>query len=87
MVKLGTNKKHFNGVSTLLIMCFFFFFVCYISDIDECTWGLDDCSAWANCQNTQGSFVCLCREGFLSDNGAHGRSCEGRLSNILLSLS
>ena len=39
--------------------------------------GQDDCSALADCQNTEGSFACLCKHGFL-DDGARGRQCEGK---------
>ena len=45
--------------------------------------GQDDCSALADCQNTEGSFVCLCKDGFL-DDGARGRQCEGRNINYFI---
>ena len=33
-----------------------------ISDIDECTGGIDNCEQI--CTNTQGSFDCTCRSGY-----------------------
>ena len=59
----------------------------FFLDLDECTWGLDDCSALADCQNTEGSFVCLCKDGFLDDNGHKGRQCEGREMSQMLGCS
>lgn len=34
------------------------------SDIDECMLGLDNCSAFATCENTEGLFSCTCDDGF-----------------------
>lgn len=38
------------------------------TDIDECTDGSNNCSANAQCTNTQGGFTCACNAGF-SGNG------------------
>ena len=43
------------------------------TDIDECATDRDDCSTNANCINTQGSFQCICRDGFEGD----GKICRG----------
>ena len=40
-------------------------------DIDECTSQLDNCNMNAECVNTMGSFICICRGGFSGD----GVSC------------
>jgi hypothetical protein len=40
-------------------------------DIDECECGLDDCDENANCTNTEGSYICTCREGYCGN----GRNC------------
>ena len=44
-----------------------------IADVDECARGTDDCAPNAECGNTQGSFQCVCREGF----EGNGRTCRG----------
>ncbi|XP_033642813.1 uncharacterized protein LOC117302931 isoform X2 [Asterias rubens] len=36
-------------------------------DIDECTLGLDTCSASAACSNTIGSYTCACLDGYRGD--------------------
>ncbi|CAI8055637.1 Deleted in malignant brain tumors 1 protein [Geodia barretti] len=33
-------------------------------DIDECELGLDDCDENADCINTEGCYMCICREGY-----------------------
>lgn len=45
-----------------------------LTDIDECERRLDNCDSNAECTNTNGSFFCMCREGFLGD----GLSCTGK---------
>ena len=60
-----------------------FFFFCYFkqlsflsTDIDECGLGLDDCHTNATCNNTVGSYICICDTGFIGD----GRVCTGTMS-------
>ena len=45
----------------------------FIADINECKAGNHNCAANANCQNTEGSFVCTCKPGYSGD----GVSCTG----------
>ncbi|XP_034035012.1 mucin-5AC [Thalassophryne amazonica] len=48
-----------------------------ITDFDECATGENDCSEWANCSNTWGSYTCSCLEGFIENNSERpGRACE-----------
>lgn len=39
-------------------------------DVDECGLGLHDCHKEAKCTNTQGSYSCQCKRGFIGD-GKH----------------
>ena len=50
----------------------------YVSDIDECSRSTADCVALSNCSNTNGSYVCVCIDGYEwnSDN----TNCQGCLS-------
>ena len=43
-----------------------------IVDIDECELGAHDCDENAQCENTNGGFICVCNQGYF-DNG--GRCC------------
>ena len=43
-----------------------------ISDIDECS-EYNDCHSHADCENTEGSYTCSCRNGFFGD----GKNCTG----------
>ena len=52
-----------------LVICVFF-----CSDINECARGLYKCSPDAFCNNTKGSYNCLCKHGFTGN----GRECKGR---------
>ena len=51
------------------------FVVCYYSDVDECALELDGCNGNATCLNTNGSFECLCDNGYDGD----GFLCTGLL--------
>ena len=45
----------------------------FLSDIDECVDTYHGCHH--SCQNTNGSYVCTCYDGFIL--AEDGRSCEG----------
>ena len=42
-------------------------------DIDECSSG-HQCDSSATCYNTDGSYTCICNNGYTGD----GRSCRGK---------
>lgn len=44
-----------------------------MTDKDECEEGTHDCSANADCVNTEGSYSCKCLPGFTGD----GKQCTG----------
>lgn len=43
-----------------------------ITDIDECAMGTHDCHPMAFCNNTPGSFICICPTGYQGN----GRKCS-----------
>lgn len=47
----------------------------FLTDIDECKEEADIC-ALGTCSNTEGSFACLCPEGFIVSTT--GRRCQGK---------
>ena len=42
-------------------------------DINECSDGNHVCDVNSNCNNTDGSHICTCKEGYTGD----GQSCQG----------
>ena len=52
----------------------------YISDIDECSAEYSTkCDTNADCNNTQGSYTCKCREGYFGD----GEICSGKQFKLI----
>ena len=45
----------------------------FVLDLDECCASVHHCDVNANCQNTPGSYLCSCKNGFIGD----GRTCTG----------
>ena len=60
------------------LLCIFVCIIHSLTDIDECAEGTHNCSQFADCANTIGSYVCSCLEGFLDEG--RGFVCTGRLS-------
>ncbi|XP_051763823.1 uromodulin-like 1 isoform X1 [Ctenopharyngodon idella] len=49
----------------------------YIGDLNECLAHEADCSPWASCENTVGSYICACWSGYDDQNPSRpGRSCS-----------
>ena len=48
-------------------------------DIDECLNRSHACDVNANCTNTDGSYNCTCKEGYIGD----GQSCQGILDQTV----
>ena len=44
-----------------------------LTDINECEVGEDNCHTFASCNDTDGSYYCLCNKGFSGD----GLTCTG----------
>uniref|UniRef100_A0A3Q3IJ82 EGF-like domain-containing protein n=1 Tax=Monopterus albus TaxID=43700 RepID=A0A3Q3IJ82_MONAL len=50
----------------------------FFVDLNECAPGTNDCSQWATCNNTWGSYTCACLDGYTDKNPERpGRFCEG----------
>ncbi len=52
-----------------------------MTDIDECSIGIDNCDVNAQCSNTPGSFTCLCKPGYTGV----GFNCFGKTYIIVIS--
>ena len=50
------------------------FFSVWKSDIDECSENTSLCDENASCNNTDGSYSCICKQGFTGD----GSTCNGK---------
>ena len=68
-------------VTKFFVVNFFTYTLFAFVDIDECNNGNHVCDVNARCTNTNGSYNCTCKEGFIGD----GRSCSGILNTVLLS--
>ncbi|XP_071795600.1 uncharacterized protein [Asterias amurensis] len=76
---LGCDQNCFNLLQTFNCSCNSGFSL-YIDgrrciDVDECNLQSDDCSPDAVCNNTVGSYECICNPGYTDDNG-DGRVCS-----------
>ncbi|KAG7322712.1 hypothetical protein KOW79_014058 [Hemibagrus wyckioides] len=48
-----------------------------ITDVNECALGEVDCSPWAKCEDTFGSYTCVCHYGYSDANPERpGRTCQ-----------
>ena len=52
----------------------------FLSDIDECALNTDNCNSNANCTNTDGTYNCTCKKGYLGD----GSNCTSKKISFIL---
>ena len=56
---------------------------CSCTDIDECQLATPPCEQL--CNNTEGSYLCACKDGYqLEDDG---RTCEGECTDTMVNVS
>ncbi|XP_051903713.1 uromodulin-like 1 isoform X2 [Hippocampus zosterae] len=56
-----------------------------ITDFDECVPAENDCSQWATCTNTWGSYTCSCLDGFMDTEPQRpGRTCQATMETTTL---
>ena len=68
-----TYKQKTLHVCHLYALIIFIVVLCVTLDVDECKVSESFCDVNADCNNTRGSYRCLCKPGFTGD----GKSCSG----------
>ena len=58
--------------------------ICIPIDINECSEGSSNCTIDSICVNTEGSYDCVCSEGYSGDGRQDGDGCQG---NIFISIA
>ena len=53
-------------------------------DINECSDGSSNCTTDSTCLNTQGSYSCICPEGYSGDGRQDGDGCRGTFMVIII---
>lgn len=56
------------------IIIFLYIYICLRSDINECSAVSNPCDEKADCGNSEGSYSCVCKQGFTGN----GTACEGK---------
>ena len=77
MVIFATSLKRFKKNKTVRTNSTFCF-VPLTSDIDECSADSSPCDENADCTNSDGSYSCTCKQGFIGD----GSLCDGLLKQL-----
>ena len=74
-MKFPTNKKNLKQKQKFdVCLCQVTFFnSSLLTDVNECSDGNHVCDVNSNCNNTDGSHICTCKEGYTGD----GQSCQG----------
>ena len=76
--KRGTSFK-FSTVLFIIIQSFFLISnISICPDIDECSAFSSICDINAICRNSEGSYLCSCKEGFAGDD----KACKGKANNL-----
>jgi hypothetical protein len=70
--------KVFYYRNTKGINIFYNYLLWYFTDVNECVPEFDNCHGNAQCNNTDGSFVCICNEGY-TENGV---ICESKWTKL-----
>lgn len=75
---------HLQGKRAGFLLSYSSCFASLPADIDECSQDLGLCLPHGACKNLQGSYICVCDEGFTPTQDDHG--CEGECPPYSLSL-
>ena len=77
--KRAPSFKFNSPVSFIIIQSFFLISnISICPDIDECSVFSSICDINAICRNSEGSYLCSCKEGFAGD----GKACKGKANNL-----
>ena len=77
--KRAPSFKFNSPVSFIIIQSFFLISnISICPDIDECSVFSSICDINAICWNSEGSYLCSCKEGFAGD----GKLCKGKANNL-----
>ena len=61
-----------------LLLLVLLFLLLFVLDVDECSASGSFCDVNADCENTRGSYRCLCKPGLTGD----GKSCSGTYDDV-----
>ena len=56
--------------------------VSFLTDVDECLLGTDNCDENAECKDTNGSYECECKNGFIGN----GTICNGKFAVLSITI-
>ena len=82
------STTHVRNIYILIISCnyylyflfYFSFFSLFSTDVNECSEGIANCAH--ECTNTEGSFECSCRDGYIL--ASDGQSCQVDCGGLLI---
>lgn len=78
-LQLGLMSAMWSHILTILHLSCIVYSLSYITDINECLSGINTCSPYADCSNTDGGYICTCQTGYSGD----GYYCGESLSYVL----
>ena len=79
-IPIGNSLASFDAKAYLMFkwflnVCYSICFLLLNLDVDECLAGTHTCDLHATCSNTEGSYICVCNDGY----EGNGEKCTGNL--------